>query len=217
MIYGFDDDRERFLLCDNGIDGRYRTDIVCSYAEIREGYEKYVVDNVKLDLHDSILMIKPTEDRYGYEFPVRVFVAQIREYMNLDPAFGGREREEAWVYGFDNYRYLVEYVEGIIKGRGEDFRKDIRCFCALHDHKKSLLYTFGYFGKQGLVDRRFAERYSYVEKTALLIRNLMMKLYVKYTNETASSILEHLKGMMENEREILCEFLEDYICKILKN
>ena len=149
MVYGYDDGKREFLLCDNAIDGKYRTDIRCTYEEMRAGYGSYVPDNVKLDLHDSILLIAPTEDRFGYGFPMRIFVAQIREYLNIAPAFGGRERGEDWIYGFENYRYLIAYVEGIIQTKGKGFKKDIRCFCALLDHKKSLCHTFAYFEKKG--------------------------------------------------------------------
>lgn len=209
MVYGFDDEREEFLLCDNGTDGKYRTDIVCSYQEMREGYEKYIADNVKLDLHDSILLIKPTEDRYDYKFSVASFAAQIREYLNQTPTFCGRDLDgEWWIYGFENYQYFTSYVKEIIAGGGKDFRRDIRCFCALHDHKKSLLYTFQYFERKGLVDGGFAKRYSSVEEAALLVRNLMLKLYARYRDQTARTVLKYLEEMIEEEREILCDFLK---------
>ena len=172
------------------------------------GYGCYVPDNVKLDLHDSILLIAPTEDRFGYEFPVRVFEAQIREYLNIAPAFGGRERGEEWIYGYENYRYLIAYVEGIIREKGKDFRKDIRCFCALFDHKKSLCHTFAYFAKKGEVEEGFLERYVRIAGKALIIRNMVLKLYIKYKEETAVSLLRHMEEMMEEEQVILQHFLD---------
>ena len=208
MVYGYDDGKREFLLCDNAINGKYRTDICCTYEEMRMGYGCYVPDNVKLDLHDSILLIAPTEDRFGYEFPVRVFEAQIREYLNIALAFGGRERGEEWIYGFENYRYLIAYVEEIIRAKGRGFRKDIRCFCALLDHKKSLCHTFAYFAKKGEVEEGFLERYVRIAEKALIIRNMVLKLYIKYKEETAVSLLRHMEEMMEEEQVILQHFLD---------
>ena len=50
----------------------------------------------------------------------------IQVFTNL-----GLEDPHRKLYGFENYRYLIAYVEGIIQAKGEGFRKDIRCFCAL--------------------------------------------------------------------------------------
>ncbi len=91
-MYGYDDGKREFMMCDNAMNGKYSTDIRCTYEEMRAAYGNYVPDNVKLDLHDSILLIAPTEDRFEYEFSVRVFEAQVREYLNIAPASGGRER-----------------------------------------------------------------------------------------------------------------------------
>ncbi len=186
MVYGYDDAKEEFLLCDNALNGKYRTDICCTYEEMRAGYGHYVPDNVKLDLHDGILLIAPTEDRFEYEFPVRVFEAQIREYLNIAPTFGGRERGEEWIYGFENYRYLTAYMDGIIRAKGKDFKKDIRCFCALLDHKKGLCHTFAYFEKYREVEE-FWERYTRIVEKAFIIRNKVLKLYVEYKEEAAIS------------------------------
>ena len=211
-MYGYDDGKREFMMCDNAMNGKYSTDIRCTYEEMRAAYGNYVPDNVKLDLHDSILLITPTEDRFEYEFSVRVFEAQVREYLNIAPAFGGRERGEEWIYGFENYRYLIAYVEGIIQAKGEGFRKDIRCFCALLDHKRSLCHTFAYFERNGELEEGFSERYALIAKKALTIRNLVLKLYVRYREETAVSLLRHLEELMEEEQVVLRCFLDRHLC-----
>ena len=170
--------------------------------------KKFLDDNVKLDLHNSILLIKPTEDRYGYEFPIRIFEAQIREYLNLVPAFGGRERGEDWIYGFENYHFLTAYVEDVIQTKGADFRNDIRGFCVLLDHKRSLCHTFAYFERQGELENGFSEHYNRIVQKTFLIRNLVLKLYFKYTENTAVSLLHRLKELMAEEQEVLHCFLE---------
>ena len=99
-------------------------------------------------------------------------------------------------------------MEGIIREKGKDFRKDIRCFCALLDHKKSLCHTFAYFAKKGEVEEGFLERYARIAEKALIIRNMVLKLYIKYREETAVSLLRHMEEMMEEEQVILQHFLD---------
>lgn len=211
MVYGFNDAIKEFILCDNGGDGKYRTDIRCGYDEMKKGYEKYVVDNDKLDLHDSIVLLKPTADRYGYVFLIETFIMQIKEYLNFAPVFGGREHSEYWVYGVENYSYLIEYIKKIIVSQGRELKKDIRCFCALYDHKKSLRYTFNYFAKQGiLAGNEVLERYSKIEELTLLIRNLMLKLQIKYQEKDARLLFQYIIQLEEMERRILEKFLEEY-------
>lgn len=209
MVYGFNDTIKEFILCDNSADGKYRTDIRCGYEEMKKGYEKYIVDNDKLDLHDSIVLLKPTADRYGYVFSIETFILHIREYLNYVPIFGGREHNEYWVYGFENYSYLTEYVKKIIASQGKELKKDIRCFCALYDHKKSLRYTFDYFSKKGmLIGNEIVAKYNKIENIALLIRNLMLKLQIKYQEKDAYLLLQYMIQLQEMERSTLEKFLQ---------
>lgn len=209
MVYGFDDEKEIFLLCDNKLDGRYSTDIICTFEEMKNGYINYIVDNEMQDLHDSIVLIKPTNNRFGLNFTLEIFINQIKEYLNLQASFGGRENREYWIYGIDYYSYLIEYIEKILKNEGKGLKKDIRCFCALYDHKKSISFSLKYFTEKGIIDQKYLNKYKTIEETAFLIRNIMLKIHIHYSEKNMTSLLNYIKSIEVEERKQLLNFIKE--------
>lgn len=99
-----------------------------------------------------------------------------------------------------NYKALEAFREGtLLSGRASAFWT---CLC----------HTFAYFERNGELEEGFSERYALIAKKALTIRNLVLKLYVRYREETAVSLLRHLEELMEEEQVVLRCFLDRHLC-----
>ena len=58
------------------------------------------------------------------------------------------------------------------------------------------------------MEEGFSEKYTRIAEKALIIGNMVLKLYIKYKEETAVSLLRHMEEMMEEEQVILQHFLD---------
>ncbi len=62
------------------------------------------------------------------------------------------------------------------------------------------------------MEEGFSEKYTRIAEKALIIGNMVLKLYIKYREETAVLLLRHMEEMMEEEQAILHRFLDRQPC-----
>ena len=101
---------------------------------------------------------------------------------------------------YGNYKALEAFREGtLLSGRASAFWT---CLC----------HTFAYFERNGELEEGFSEKYTRIAEKALIIGNMVLKLYIKYREETAVLLLRHMEEMMEEEQAILHRFLDRQPC-----
>lgn len=203
MVYGYDDESKTIFYCDNGLTGKYRTNLKCSFAELNLAYSNFN-DLYDTDFNASVFLLKPKENK-KYSININYIKTSIEEYLYIRTDYINKDKK--WDYGIKIYEQFIEYFYSIINNELEK-KHDIRGLCVLYDHKKAMKYRLNYFTKNKLVaNKKIAAEYDEIENQILQARNLLLKFYFNYDLRLIKKIIEKLKIIREKEFELLTAFV----------
>lgn len=207
MIYGYDDKENKIFFCDNTKTGAYRNDLSCSYSSFTDAFNKAVFKlNYTGDIHpftDHMYLIKPRKNAV-YDLDVKEITQSFKQYLHLEPFLGlNTKRVMKIVSGIQVYDSFINYFKYVSSFEGNNFAKDIRSFCVLWDHKKSILATLNVLYDNNYLDERWIAAYKEIEKKVLVVRNKTQKLYIDNKKNKIESIINMLNEIREEEFSIL--------------
>lgn len=210
MIYGYDDVHHEFCFCDNSPNGRYKTDLICSYNAFLNGYkvvdEQATVDTT-FEFENHCYLLKPHQcETYGID--LFKITSEIKMYLGLSP------NEYAYIGnndGFKIYDHIVDYLNGVIDLNYE-FNYTLVSFSVLRDHKSVYMLLFCTLVSHGIIDDKHVSAYSrvvsYMEQIMSLLLMFCDSEKVNYLNRAAQIIGK----MRDLEHDILCELIRDLEC-----
>jgi len=212
MIYGYNCDDETICFCDNDKNGLYRTDLKCSFSSFCEAYNNIIFQPTyygNMLFSDHMYLIKP-QNNLDYSLDIKEIKVALKQYLNVEPAYGAKACDvNEIIWGVKVYEVIKGYFNYISGCKENYYKKDIRQFCVLWDHKKSILATLGILNRENYINESFTYRYKDIEKNTLLLRNTILKLYISNNKSIIKNINKLLDTIIINEYALLESILHE--------
>ncbi len=203
LIYGYDDSKQLLYFCDNYSDGKYRTDLSCSYISLVNAYKNCIVHSNNLNFYKTLYLLTINEDT-EYSLNLLQIKEQLDEYLN--PKYLTNVACD-YYSGIDVSKQVKEYLVAIQKGM-LPLSKDVRTFHVLYDHKKAMQFRIHALIKNTMFQNKYNEWSEVVEK-AKIVECLFLKYIITHNIEIIKKMQEYLDLIIKLEYNILTKFMHD--------
>ena len=220
FIYGYDDDKNHFYMCDNTDTGKCKQDIVL-YSDLETSLssmddfdedhkdlfwrEKQIyMMEVKKNVEASVK--EPLFSKEIFEINLNQILNGMREYLLDSDYTNSYNFSEFYVFGLDCYNELKQYVAHIIQTRQII---DIRGFYSFFMHKRMMLLRLQYLSSKYYVQEVIAPFESLVSDFNILI-NMLLRANIKQQESFWTKIIEKLDELKTKEVFLLRQFIERF-------
>jgi hypothetical protein len=204
MIYGYNDKENLIYFCDNTRSGLYSNSLTSTYDSfILAFYNTKVKGNTPFAEH--LYLIKPYKNP-NYLLDTANITSSLGQYLHLqsEPSCDLKSKaKKKIVSGIQVYDSFIRYLERILDSVEDNYKKDIRSFCVLWDHKKSVLVTLSILYENNYVDEHWITAYQKIENRVLCVRNLMLKFFVSNNRNIIKKIINELNEIRAEEHCVL--------------
>lgn len=199
LIHGYDDGIKKFIFCDNDKNGKFKTNLICTYSELENSYMAFKYFKDEPDFNTSVFLFRPREDN-SYSINIQKIKKNITQY--LKPEMYDTSDE---VRGNKIHEELIEYFhKSILTGKIE---LDVRGISALYDHKKAMLFRLNELKDFVQISNDYIEQYSEIVEKCRIILNLFLKYTIVKDNHILIKCINYLKEIHSDEINVLGEFI----------
>lgn len=193
MIYGYDSDRELIYFCDNDTDGKYTTNLCCTYSELRKAFMEFDFFDQEPDFENSVFLLQGrNNDEYKLNIPK--IKRDLIKYLHS-------EKNTNWtrfnlIYGIDIYKELIENLT-------KYEIQDIKGLYVIYDHKKVMMLRLETLLKDKYVTYEMVKEYKKIVDMSRKILLCYLKFFVSSEKGILNKCVEYLQQMRELEIIIL--------------
>ncbi len=219
LIYGFDDDRQEYLIADFFDDKRYSSAWV-SYQEVEKAllYDEQIFGGTGI-FFDDIYLLKEKQDAEAVFAPDKVRDS-IERYLERTPMIYGYNRfkpysvkeVDQYLYGLDCYKLLLRMASD--SGTGEPLPMRWRQVSHLmYEHKKIMCSRIQYMEERGIL--KYGDHYLRIfqdlAEEMLMTRNLLLRYSITQRADDLKRIHPHIDRVCKAESEALSDLAADII------
>lgn len=150
------------------------------------------------------------------QFSPQTVYDKLEEYLDSDfkkyPLDG-----EGDVYGIIVHAYISEYIMCLYSGEIPYEKMDRRIMRVIWEHKKVMLKRISMVEQTLKLENKFSEQYKSIVNESNKIRALYMAHHIKRRDSVLPVISRSLITIMDNERELLTEFIKEMKKELQKN
>lgn len=207
LIIGYDDEKESFIIRDY-------IDHVFMEIEVEQSQ---IVPFENGPYYGDDVAIKLYRKRKGlFVFSVKAFMLQIRDfydsinpYYRIGNMFGNYFNTWDKAFGFEAYDRMLDYLQS-------DEMIDYRIVRLIHEHYDGMKRKFIFLQKEGYEEIKYIDEIIKFYTMSALSSDRIVLLSVKQSiiqderkrSECKSKVLEELKKLIVQEKQIMKEFLE---------
>lgn len=213
FIHGYDDDSRSFHATGFLANQRYGGTIV-GYDEMEEAFMKLEPDDdFHFTVYTHLFRLNP-KHKPNYDFNVPWVMEQLEDYWQSKPSdrrmLAYEERKTIpSVWGMDVYDSLIRLIERHI---AKEVILDHRPFYVLWEHKKMMNRRIDYMERQGyyVCSPKVVEGYQNIEKSGMVILNLILKYWMSKDNRYLEQLAERLSRLKSEESPVIERMLGEY-------
>lgn len=208
VIYGFDDEEEKFYILGYACDNIVRCSTV-PYQAISDSF--YDCDSC----NHNVAVLRYNVDYVTYDLNIKLIIRLLKEY--LDGVNSGLHMENLTVT--KRNRSFGIKVYDVILNSEENFNTlliDIRILHLIYEHKKCMLDRVKFLVCRGVIeeDAEFIEEFNALYDMSLRARNVCLKNIIKASEKNCNKIKTILLEMKTKEQELYPKLifkLTDYV------
>lgn len=213
FVYGYHLGNEEFYISDNFASGKYKR-LACSFEDLKTAYNKLSAElELNYNNYDGMMLVLSKKElAEPIPFHPQLVVHQLEDYLHAKDSSDADQTLYAhnkpdWNYGLQCYSNLISYVDHVC-----DCQEylDIRPFHVIYLHKKQMCSRIQFM--QTKVDLLSGEdlksRFSELERTSLINRNLAMKYNFSKNPDLKTGIIDQLEAMVSMEKLIIPQLIE---------
>ncbi|KOP65275.1 hypothetical protein AMS62_08460 [Bacillus sp. FJAT-18019] len=213
FIYGYHLGNKEFYISDNFASGKYKR-LACSFEDMKTAYNNLSAElELNYNNYDGMMFILSKKElAEPIPFHPQLVVHQLEDYLHAKDSSKADQTLYAhnkpdWNYGLQCYSNLIRYVGHVCDGQEY---LDIRPFHVIYLHKKQMCSRIQFI--QTKVDLPNGEdlksRFSELERTSLINRNLAMKYNFSKNPDLKKGITKQLEAMVSMEKLIIPQLIE---------
>lgn len=197
LIYGYDDEAERYYVMGYGPNGS---------PIISELPYSAFLENLISD--DKIVKYKyATNEVIHYEFSIEKLIQQLKElYCNIDSSISAMNilKEEPVLYGISIIEYLITNPDG-----RRDFRHDKRVVFCLMEHGQIMIERLDFLAKKGYLEEKnkielIGKMKGIIQKLNTLMMLVLKNMIKEVANDRINLLLQEV---YDSEKEFGAELL----------
>lgn len=204
LIYGYDDQKKELDIYGFGYNHTFINSTI-SYDEFASAYHSCPIE----DYYKSIYLYHIEKDRGGspgekYIFDVDLVIQSLTEYIS---SYNSSKHFSYFNNSTDKMVFGLSCYDSLINNLATDiFWDDIRPLHLLWEHKKCMISHCQYmFNNNFILDSMFYRIFDglhSIEKEALILRNLQLKLRITKNDSIKLNILDRI-SLMQKKEELL--------------
>lgn len=206
-------DKERFYFCDNGIHGKYATNLSCKTSEFMEAFQ--VIDEIEwpepVFWKEEILLFRPKDDN-SYQLDVKHIAESLKTYLGIrkdqifeDSRFRSRYGNMQIFIGQAVYEHLTQFLIDFEMNIANTHMGAISVLC---DHKSALVATADMLSNQYSISNQYVDDLRGVQQDLVRIRMLILKYYMNLGDkELLNKISNCIDQLRKKEYGILDSFI----------
>jgi hypothetical protein len=213
FFYGYDDDREEFLVADHLDLGKYALRRA-GYAAVESGYRnagaayrerEEFYRNASNTFIDWVVLCRLVERKHAFDRDL--LRADLRNYLNSsDPKHGISHgtREFPLVFGLETYDLIQKYLWDLQNGFTD--MHDVRTLTMVRDHKNLMRDRFRYLSTIDDHDYRYlalSDRYAELGDLSETVLMLFLKHMASHDPRIIDRARTRLEGIRETESKLL--------------
>lgn len=180
LVWGYDDDKEIVYVADNNSIGKFAFEEI-SYRDFElasDVPEREFGVGDHIGQTDGVYFFTVVVDQDKHVYGTNHLMQIGKLCYDLEQYLNPPEILPDYTYGVDCYRELAEYYLDVARKKHEYC--DMRAICSLLDHKVLMTRRLKYLHKNGyLICDYEKEYYEAVEKSCLVLRNLVIKQNIR--------------------------------------
>lgn len=210
LVIGYDDEKRVFRCADFVYYSSYKYEIFdCSFDDMETSYN----DAVESLTDNNVVYGYRLKDSIDYEFSFQNIIYGLKGYLNASsPEYWegyNYSNKKNIVFGVDFYTALYQYLE---KYKPEDIPDFLEYLMV--DHKKLMIERIKFLNLEINGLEEFVRGYEKIYENVRMILNLSLKYYITNKMSLLDKVIEQLKLIQKEERELLIRLidrLEDYM------
>ncbi|CAM3611814.1 hypothetical protein [Marinicrinis lubricantis] len=213
FVYGYHLGKEEFDISDNFASGKYKR-LACSFEDLRIAYNELSPEMELNYNHYNGMMFVLSKKELAEPIPFhpQLVIRRLEDYLHSidssasDQALYAHSKPN-WSYGLRCYSNLIKYVDHVCD-RQEYL--DIRPFHVIYLHKKQMVSRIEFMQTKADLwnGEELKSRFSELEKTSLITRNLAMKYNFSNDPGLKMAITDQLETIVNAERHIVPQLIE---------
>lgn len=213
LLYAYDE--ERFYFCDNGVHGKYVTNLSCKTDELMKAFQ--VIDEMEwpepVFWKEEILLFRSKENN-NYQLDLKHIYDSLKTYLGIrkdpifeDIRFRSRYGNMQIFIGQAVYVHLAQFLIDFERNNANTHMGAISVLC---DHKSALIATAEMLTNQYGVSNQYIDDLRGVQQNLVRIRMLILKYYMNWGDkELLDKICNRIEQLKEKEYAILTSFIAE--------
>lgn len=203
LLHGYDKINKKFYYADNDDNGKYVTDLICSFDQLQAGLLNVEYCSPEPDVSESVFTFDIVQNE-NYSVNVEKILLQLTQYLYEEKiSFDG-----LYYNGIGVYHALLQYFENELT-----FPGNFSDLCVIREHKSLMVERIKYL--ENFCKKKFQTLYMYksLEHQCEILLMKCIKYYYKRSQEERNDIISMIKNICGEEKKVLSKL----ICEIRLN
>lgn len=196
LIHGYDNNMLEFYYADSVNNGKFMSQLKCSYQELEEAFKKSYFYSLEPDFGTSVFVFKIENSK---PYPINIIRIKRMIYAYKESS---SETDNGKPSGISVYKALIEYYENSLKN-GEKIDTDIRGLHTLYDHKKAMIFRLMTIKDMYDIDIEWISEYKIIEDISKSIIHMMLKYIMVGDVNLIKRIIDKLNEVYLRELVVL--------------
>lgn len=197
LLHGYDKINKKFYYADNGDNGKYVTDLTCSFDELQAGLLNVEYCLVEPDVSESIFTFDVVQNE-TYNINIEKILFQLNQYL-----YEERISFDGLCYnGIGVYDALLQYFENEL-----NFEANFSDLCVIREHKSLMVERIKYL--ENFCKKKFQTLYMYesLEQQCQVLLMKCIKYYYKRDQKGKNDVVSMIKNICEEEKKVLSKLI----------